>query len=162
MHALRWEPIIEGSRDGVIWYQYKWKYKLNKGPDECGRVLPLHLPRLDSRVWFLPLYVRRGGEPPEWYDCFLEKLLKQQPEVVALLAQDPFDPENGECPLGSPRFILSRLEEFTFAPRGSNQWWESREVELETVVDMLISAREVEDVGLLTYIPFVYAKRWNQ
>lgn len=142
MHDFRWEPIIEGSRDGVIWHQYKWKYKLNKGPNECGRVLPLHLPRLDWRVWFLPLYARRGGEPPEWYDSLLESLLTQQTEVVALVAQDPFGPGGIASQGGPPRFIRSRLENFTFAPKGSNHWWESRQVTVETPLDILISTRD--------------------
>ena len=144
MHDFRWEPIIEGSRDGVTWYQYKWKYKLNKGPNECGRVLPLHLPRLDWRVWFLPLYARRGGEPPEWYDCLLEKLLTQRAEVVALLGEDPFRPGgSAEGPPGPPRFIRSRLEDFTFAPKGSDRWWKSREIQRKTPLDMMISTRDV-------------------
>jgi hypothetical protein len=139
MHDFRWECIIEGSADGNTWRQYHWKYKLNKGPNECGRILPLHLPRLDWRVWFLPLYARRGGEPPDWYYVLLEKLLLQQPEVVRLLERDPF----GGADEPRPRYIRSRVEEFTFAPRKSDRWWESRPVRRETPLDLMISRSDI-------------------
>jgi hypothetical protein len=139
MHDYRWECVVEGSRDGKTWRQYRWKFKLNKGQNECGRILPLHLPRLDWRVWFLPLYARRGSERPEWYYTLLEKLLLQQPDVVRLLAEDPFHGAD-EPP---PRFIHSRVEEFTFAPKSTNRWWESRAVRQETPLDFLISRSDV-------------------
>jgi hypothetical protein len=138
MHDYRWECIIEGSSDGQVWRQYHWKYKLNKGQNECGRILALHLPRLDWRVWFLPLYARRGGESPGWYYALLEKLLLQQPEVLSLLADDPFATDDHP-----PRFIRSRVEEFTFAPKNSHRWWDSREIQQETSLDLLISRSDV-------------------
>ncbi|CAK9096539.1 unnamed protein product [Durusdinium trenchii] len=75
MHDFRWEPILEASTDdGQSWRQIRWRYKLNQGPRESGVVLWLHLPRLDWRVWFLPLAARRGKEPPAWYVKLLERL----------------------------------------------------------------------------------------
>ena len=58
MHDYRWEVVLEASRDGRAWQPYEWKYKLNAGGR--GVALWLHLPRLDWRVWFLPLYARRA------------------------------------------------------------------------------------------------------
>ena len=50
--------MLEASRDGRAWQPYEWKYKLNAGGH--GVALWLHLPRLDWRVWFLPLAAKRG------------------------------------------------------------------------------------------------------
>eukprot|EP00562_Extubocellulus_spinifer_P021173 CAMPEP_0178613746 /NCGR_PEP_ID=MMETSP0698-20121128/1806_1 /TAXON_ID=265572 /ORGANISM="Extubocellulus spinifer, Strain CCMP396" /LENGTH=684 /DNA_ID=CAMNT_0020252457 /DNA_START=28 /DNA_END=2082 /DNA_ORIENTATION=+ len=140
MHDYRWEPIIEGSRDGEIWHQYKWKYKLNAGPDECGRVLPFHLPRLDWRVWFLPLSARRGGTPPGWYFDLLDDLQKQTPEVVALIHEDPFgEGGSAEGTPGPPNYIRSRLVEFTFAPKRSNEWWNTKDLQgRSTPMDIVV------------------------
>lgn len=145
MHDYRWEPIIEGSRDGEAWHQYKWKYKINMGPDECGRVLPFHLPRLDWRVWFLPLSARRGASPPGWYYDLLDDLQKQQPEVVALLAEDPFgDGGSAGGPPGPPSYIRSRLVEFTISPKGSDGWWTTRDLRgRSTPMDIVIVGENV-------------------
>lgn len=132
MHDYRWEPILEGSIDGgETWHQFRWRYKLNEGQLESGVVLWLHLPRLDWRVWFLPLGARRGNEPPDWYHRLLAKLAELDPAVLRLLAGSPFEqlPE-----AGSEVLVRSRLVDCSITPGG----WHFEPVRHRTSMSLLV------------------------
>lgn len=51
MTKRRWEIIMEGSNDGLKWYEYDFKYK----PSNINKSLPIvpfcHMPNLDWRLW---------------------------------------------------------------------------------------------------------------
>ena len=86
MTTQRQEIVIEGSSDGVEWREYAFRYK----PGDVARRPPWnipHQPRLDWQMWFAALDdPRRLG----WFSRFLEKLLKNEPAVTALLEKNPF------------------------------------------------------------------------
>ena len=53
------------------------------------RVPPLHMPRLDWRLWLLAQgrgdSQRPGPPPSSWYAALLERLVEGSPDVLALL-----------------------------------------------------------------------------
>jgi lipase maturation factor 1 len=116
MTTRRPELIIEGSLDGVEWRPYVFHYK--PGPlDRRPPFVPLHMPRLDWQLWFAAL---QEGNPPRWFGAFAQSLFERSPEVLALLANDPF-------PDQAPTFmrVLAFDYRFTNATmrRNSGQWW---------------------------------------
>src|SRR5262249_33118792 len=86
MTTSRPEIIIEGSDDGMHWIEYEFKYKAGDLARRPGFVAP-HQPRLDWQMWFAAL--ERYQENP-WFVRFLIRLLEGSPDVLALLANDPF------------------------------------------------------------------------
>lgn len=113
MHAFRWELVLEGSEDGASWHEYGWRYK-PWSPTVAPPWIPLHLPRLDWRVWFLPLGCKRQGgaySPPHWLHGLLRGVLRHEPAVLSLL-----DLTNNPFPHAPPRELRTRLVAFSFPP----------------------------------------------
>jgi hypothetical protein len=114
MHAFRWELRLEGSHDGITWHEYGWRYKPWRAT-VTPPWLPLHLPRLDWRVWFLPLGCKREGphyEPPAWLPNLLAAVLRHEPCVLRLL--HPYHNPFRDAP---PRYgVRTRLAAFSFPP----------------------------------------------
>jgi len=122
MTTQRQEIVIEGSSDGVEWREYAFRYK----PGDVSRGPPWnipHQPRLDWQMWFAALDdPRRLG----WFSRFLEKLLKNEPAVTALLASNPF-------PDKPPQYIRAQFYDYTFTSREEKSrglWWQRRSVGL--------------------------------
>jgi predicted DCC family thiol-disulfide oxidoreductase YuxK len=103
MTKTRPEIIVEGSADGLEWLPYEFRWKpgaLDKAPQWAAP----HQPRLDWQMWFAALGNYRRNP---WFISFLERLLRNQPEVTRLLARNPFPNE-------APRFVRARLYEYRF------------------------------------------------
>ena len=117
MTKTRPEIVLEGSRDGVEWRTYRFRYKptgLDRRPSFAGP----HMPRLDWQMWFAAL---RGFERARWFHAFATRLLEGSPPVLELLAEDPF----GDG--GPPRYLRARLFEYRFSDgeaRRRGLWWE--------------------------------------
>jgi hypothetical protein len=113
MTTTRPEIIVEGSEDGVTWRPYEFKYK----PGDVRRppqwVAP-HQPRLDWQMWFAAL---AGDDTEPWFRSFLDRLLEASPDVLRLLAHDPFEGQR-------PRFVRARLMRYRFSDEGP-AWWTS-------------------------------------
>jgi hypothetical protein len=105
MTTERPEIIVEGSRDGKTWQEYRFRYKpgndLRRGP---GWVWP-HLPRLDWQMWFAALGGPESRSP--WFTNLAVRLLQGSPEVRSLLDRDPF----GDTP---PRYVRAVLYDYHF------------------------------------------------
>ncbi len=116
MTTSRPEIIIEGSRDGRTWLPYEFKYKPGDLKRRPAFVAP-HQPRLDWQMWFAALGTYR--ENP-WLVHFCFRLLQGAPEVLALLAHNPF-------PDTPPRYIRARVYEYQFSNfkerRSQGVWW---------------------------------------
>src|SRR5262245_25270368 len=73
------------------------------------------MPRLDWQMWFAALSL-----PPQWFIAFLERLLEGSPEVLALLADNPF-------PDAPPRRVRATLYRYHMTRwkerRESGCWW---------------------------------------
>jgi hypothetical protein len=114
----KWRPeiIVEGSNDGHIWLPYEFKCKpgdVRRAP----RFVAPHQPRLDWQMWFAAL----GAEAsPAWFTWFCDRLTERSPEVLALLATNPF-------PDASPRYVRGVLYEYSFTSlrqrRETGAWW---------------------------------------
>jgi len=116
MTPTRPEIIVEGSDDGVIWLAYEFKYK----PGDVRRRPPWvapHQPRLDWQMWFAAL---EGHEQSAWYRRFCVRLLEGSPDVLALLAKNPF-------PNHPPRYVRGSLYRYRMSDaatrRATGAWW---------------------------------------
>ena len=103
MTTSRPEIIIEGSNDGVVWKEYKFKHK----PSDLDKNLPIvapYQPRLDWQMWFAALGNYRNNP---WFIRLIEHLGKGTPEVLKLLSDNPF-PEN------PPRYFRALSYDYKF------------------------------------------------
>jgi hypothetical protein len=118
MTTARPEIRVEGSDDGVTWKAYRFKYKPGDVTARPRFVAP-YQPRLDWQMWFAAL----GTAPTTpWFMNFCERLLQGSPDVLALLAGNPF-------PDHPPRYIRAELEDYRFTDlathRATGAWWTS-------------------------------------
>jgi hypothetical protein len=112
----RWEIEIQGSRDGVTWTPYPYRYKPQE-PGEPPKIYAPYQPRFEWNLWFCSL--------GSWEDCgFLvateKRLLENEPHVRALFREDPFhgDP---------PRFVRAVKWQYWFTDKNeravTGNWW---------------------------------------
>jgi predicted DCC family thiol-disulfide oxidoreductase YuxK len=123
MTTERVEIVVEGSTDGETWQVYEFKYK----PGDVKRAPPLvepHQPRLDWQLWFAALGNYRQNP---WFVNFMVRLLEGSPDVLALLATNPF-------PQAAPRYVRARRYEYHFTTRterrATGAWWRREEAGL--------------------------------
>src|SRR5688572_9275263 len=112
MTTTRPEIIVEGSNDGEVWTAYEFVWK----PGDLRRRPPVvapHQPRLDWQMWFAAL---GGYEENVWFQHFCARLLEGSPDVLGLVASDPF----GGSP---PRYIRAELYRYRFAAARDGSWW---------------------------------------
>lgn len=114
MTTERPEIVVEGSRDGVNWEAYEFRWKpgdLYRRPGFCAP----HQPRLDWQMWFAALSDVRNNP---WFVNFLVRLLQGSPEVLALLEKNPFPGE-------PPRYVRAVLYDYRFTHSSDHTaaWW---------------------------------------
>ena len=116
MTTERQEIVVEGSNDGQQWRAYEFPYKpgdVNRAP----RWAAPYQPRLDWQMWFAALGDYRSNP---WFVAFVERLLEGSPDVVALLAKNPF-------PDRPPRYIRAVTYDYRFSTweehRQTGAWW---------------------------------------
>jgi hypothetical protein len=116
MTTTRQEIIVEGSDDRVTWKEYGFPDKPGEVTRRPGFVEP-HQPRLDWQMWFAALGTWRTTP---WFQEFMLRLLQGSPDVLGLLAHNPF-------PDHPPRYVRAELYDYRFstAPehRASGAWW---------------------------------------
>jgi hypothetical protein len=103
----RLEIEIEGTLDGETWRAYEFRWKPDRA-DEAPPFVPFHMPRLDWQMWFAAL---ADCATTPWFVAFQARLLEASPEVLALLARDPFDG-------APPRQVRSTIDRARFARPG--------------------------------------------
>jgi len=113
------EIVFEGTRDETIGDATEWReYEFPCKPGDPYRrpciAAPYHY-RLDWQIWFAAMATARQYP---WTLHFVWKLLQGDPEVLGLLATNPF-------PGAPPRWIRARLYRYEFAPPGNPEglWW---------------------------------------
>ena len=116
----RFEVVLEGTSDAVLGPDTEWReYQFPCKPGDVARrpcvVSPYHY-RLDWQLWFAAMS-SIGREP--WLMHFVDKLLRSDPGVKSLLAEDPF-------PAAPPRYIRADLYRYRFTRPGdgSPNWWQ--------------------------------------
>lgn len=114
MTTERPEIVVEGSRDGVKWEAYEFRWKPGN-PDRLPGFVAPHQPRLDWQMWFAAL---GDINHQPWFVNFLVRLLQGTPEVVALMKENPF-------PESPPRYVRATLYRYHFTRRsdGTKAWW---------------------------------------
>ena len=117
----RREIVVEGSRDGLDWAAYEFKWKPgdpNRMPGWCAP----HQPRLDWQMWFAAL---GSAGRNQWFVRLVECLLENKADVNRLLATNPF-PDTG------PRYIRARFYRYRFTSaeerRQTGAWWKREEL----------------------------------
>jgi len=103
MTTSRPEIIIEGSDDAENWKAYEFPYK----PGDVNRHLPWvapYQPRLDWQMWFAALSNYQNNP---WFAQVLLRLLEGSPDVLKLLATNPF-------PDKPPRFVRARTYDYHY------------------------------------------------
>ncbi|HTV56478.1 MAG TPA: lipase maturation factor family protein [Terriglobia bacterium] len=123
MTPARYEIEFQGSRDGVTWTPYPFRYKpqdVRKAP----QIFAPYQPRFDWNLWFASLGNWRQ------YPFVLRTqalLLTNDPSVLALFAGNPF----GHVP---PRFVRSVVWQYWFTSLKTLQttgcWWKRKFVGL--------------------------------
>jgi hypothetical protein len=117
MTTERLEITIEGSRDGVDWRPYTFKWKPGDPQRRPAFVEP-HMPRLDWQMWFAAL---GSWKRSPWFKQFLDRLLEGSPDVLALLESNPF-------PDAPPEQIRARFDQYRFSSledwEKTGDWWE--------------------------------------
>eukprot|EP01083_Nonionella_stella_P302503 1043247_1 len=111
MHEGRYEFVVEGSNNGTEWRRYEFLFKPSTAT-QIPSIVPLHVPRLDWRTWFLPLYWRRyrsygSYEPPRWWYQLEEKLKTNELQILKLIKHNPF-------PIKGPKYIRTYVHQFEF------------------------------------------------
>src|SRR5207302_303957 len=81
MTTERFEILVEGSRDGVQWTEYGFRWKPGDVHRRPAFVAP-HMPRLDWQLWFAALNPEGARD---WLPSLLRHVLTGTPEVLALL-----------------------------------------------------------------------------
>jgi hypothetical protein len=121
MTTERPEILVEGSRDGLQWAPYEFKFKPGDVRRPLRWVAP-HQPRLDWQMWFAALDPGGSGI---WLNNFCSRLREGSRAVIGLLAADPF----GTDP---PRFVRAALYHYRFADRATQTrdgaWWVREEI----------------------------------
>lgn len=105
----RHDFVLEGSRDGVTWLPYTFRYRV--GPtDRRPPVLGLYLPRLDAYPWGMV-----KSQAPAWTRPLIRELLRGNPKMGSFFTVNPF-------PEKPPRYIRLIKYDYDFATL--KQWWE--------------------------------------
>jgi hypothetical protein len=128
MTETRPEIVVEGSDDGINWTVYEFRWKPGD-PSRRPRFCAPHQPRLDWQMWFEALrleevYKVTGTIDPRnmsaWFQSFLIRLMKGEPNVVGLLASNLF-------PDGPPKSVRMRLYQYRFTDaaegKATGNWW---------------------------------------
>jgi hypothetical protein len=116
MTPARYEIEFQGSRDGKTWLVYPFRYKPQDVSAAPGIYAP-YQPRFDWNLWFASLGSWHEFHFVVWTE---ERLLKNNPEVLALFAGNPF--------AGSPpQQVRAVIYQYWFTDvktkRETGQWW---------------------------------------
>jgi predicted DCC family thiol-disulfide oxidoreductase YuxK len=116
MTTERPEIVLEGSEDGEAWKAYEFRWKPGD-PLRRPRFVAPHQPRLDWQMWFAALGDYRANP---WLVSAMARLQEGSPEVLRLLASDPF-------PGRPPRYVRAVLYDYDFTDaeerRRTGAWW---------------------------------------
>lgn len=112
----RYEIEFQGSKDGVNWQPYVFRYKpqlLNEAP----RIYAPYQPRFDWNLWFASLGDWQQNDIVPFTE---ERLLLNDRDVIGLFRSDPF----GAQP---PRLVRAVLYQYWFTSieekRRTGNWW---------------------------------------
>jgi hypothetical protein len=122
----RREIVIEGCDDlrpsaESAWRAYEFKAKPGEPSRRPPQIAPYHL-RLDWLMWFAALSPRYADD---WFEPFLDRLLRNDADTLKLLRANPFPDE-------PPQWVRARLYDYRFTThderRATGEWWHRTEI----------------------------------
>jgi hypothetical protein len=117
----RYEIEFQGSSDGKTWIAYPFRYKPQAINEAPGIYAP-YQPRFEWNLWFASLGPWQQSRFVVWAE---ERLLKNEPDVLALFANNPF--------VGAPpREVRTVIYQYWFTDmrtkRQTGNWWKREEL----------------------------------
>ncbi|HEY4595272.1 MAG TPA: lipase maturation factor family protein [Thermoanaerobaculia bacterium] len=116
MTRARYEIEFQGSRDGVTWVPYPFRYKPQDLMERPGIYAP-YQPRFDWNLWFASL---GSWQENPWVVVTEVRLLEGSPDVLALFRRDPFAGK-------PPQRVRAVLWQYWFTTaaekRRTGAWW---------------------------------------
>jgi len=117
----RYEIEFQGTLDGKTWVAYPFRYKPQAINEAPGIYAP-YQPRFEWNLWFASLGPWQQSRFVVWTE---ERLLKNEPDVLALFASNPF----ASAP---PREVRTIKYQYWFTDmrtkRETGNWWRREEV----------------------------------
>lgn len=119
MTRARYEIEFQGSRDGVTWVPYPFRYKPQDLLERPGIYAP-YQPRFDWNLWFASL---GSWQENPWVVVTEVRLLEGSPDVLALFRRDPFAGK-------PPQRVRAVLWQYWFTTpaekRTTGAWWKRK------------------------------------
>ena len=116
MTRARFEIEFQGSRDGVAWVAYPFRYK-PQDPMRAPGIYAPYQPRFEWNLWFASL---ASWETYPWVLATEARLLAAEPAVLRLFAGDPFHGAR-------PKAVRAVLWQYWFTDRATRArtgaWW---------------------------------------
>ncbi len=123
MTTARYEVELQGTRDGVHWVPYPFRYK-PQDPREPPGIYAPYQPRFEWNLWFASL---DRWEANPWVVRAEARLLDGDPQVLALFWRNPL----AGAP---PRAVRAELWRYWFADlatkRRTGAWWRRQDLGL--------------------------------
>jgi lipase maturation factor 1 len=117
----RYEIEFQGSLDGKTWIAYPFRYK-PQAIDKAPGIYAPYQPRFEWNLWFASLGSWQQSRFVIWTE---ERLLKNEPDVLALFASNPF----AGAP---PREVRTVIYQYWFTDmrtkRETGNWWRRQEL----------------------------------
>jgi hypothetical protein len=112
----RYEIEFQGTIDGTTWIPYPFRYK-PQALDAAPGIYAPYQPRFEWNLWFASLGSWREFRFVVWTE---ERLLKNDPDVLALFAKDPFA-------AAAPKQVRAVIYQYWFTDlrtkRATGNWW---------------------------------------
>jgi hypothetical protein len=125
MTEARYEVEFQGSRDGITWVAYPFRYKPQDVTERPGIYAP-YQPRFEWNLWFASL---GPWQASTWVVQAQERLVEGSPSVLRLFRHDPFEG-------APPAFVRTVLWQYWFTDpatkRATGAWWRRRELGMYT------------------------------
>ncbi|HEY0703514.1 MAG TPA: lipase maturation factor family protein [Candidatus Acidoferrales bacterium] len=112
----RYEIEFQGTADGKTWVAYPFRYKPQDIQRAPGIYAP-YQPRFEWNLWFASLGSWREFQFVVWTE---ERLLKNDPDVLALFAKNPF---SGAAPVQVRTVIYQYWFTDLATRRATGNWW---------------------------------------
>jgi hypothetical protein len=117
----RYEIEFQGSRDGVLWVAYPFRYKPQDPREHPGIYAP-YQPRFEWNLWFASL---GAWQQSPWVVQAQKRLIEGSPAVLRLFRRDPFQGK-------PPALVRTVLWRYWFTDlatkRKTGAWWRRTEL----------------------------------
>jgi hypothetical protein len=127
MTEARYEIEFQGSRDGVTWVPYPFRYKPQNVFERPGIYAP-YQPRFDWNLWFASL---GPWQQSSWVVLAQQRLLENSPSVLSLFRNNPFA-------AAPPTLVRTVRWQYWFTDldtkRRTGAWWRRKELGMFTGV----------------------------